>query len=188
MRGIDTNNVVNRLIESFKKRYQEGLETRMRGSSYVFNHIRLLEYHFHKITLSRGSSYIPRLDWIANKKCTINPKNIKDNRSYLYAIVTVLNFHKIPNHPERISNLLPFIQNYNWGEINFPAGPKEYSDFEKNNASIALNIFYIPHKEIDIRPSYISKFNKTREHQANLLMITEGKDIWHYIAIKSIPA
>ena len=55
MRGIDTNNVVNRLIESFTQRYQEGLESRMRGSNYVFNHIRLLEYHFHKISLSRGS-------------------------------------------------------------------------------------------------------------------------------------
>ena len=56
MRGIDTNNVVNRLIESFKQRYQEGLETRMGGSSHVFNHIRLLEYHSHKTSLSRGSS------------------------------------------------------------------------------------------------------------------------------------
>ena len=131
MRGIDTNNIVNRLIESFKQRYHEGLETRMRGSSYVFNHIKLLKYHFHKISLSRGSSYIPTLDWIANKKCTINPKNTKDNRCYLYAIVIVLNYHEIPNHPERIYNLVPFIPNYDWSEINIPAGPKEYSDFEK---------------------------------------------------------
>ena len=59
----------------------------------------------------------------------------------------------------------------------------------KKNAAIALNIlFYVSHKEIDITPCCISKFNKTREHQANLLMITEGKDILHYIAVKSIPA
>ena len=131
MRRIDTNNVVSRRIKSFTQRYEEGLETRMRGSSYVFNHMKLLEYHFHKISLSRGSSYIPTLEWIANKKCTINRKNKKDNRFYLYAIVTALNFNNIPNHPERISNLIPFIPNYNWGELNFPAGPKEYSDFEK---------------------------------------------------------
>ena len=103
----------------------------MRGSNYIFNHVKLLEYHFHKISISRGSSYIPTPDQIANKKSTINPKNTKDNRCYLYAIVIALNFNKIPNHPERISNLIPFIPNYNWGEINFPAGPKEYSDFEK---------------------------------------------------------
>ena len=61
-------------------------------------------------------------------------------------------------------------------------------DFEKNNGTIALNIFYVPHKEIDISSCYISKFNKTREHHANLLMITDGTDKWHYIAIKRIPA
>ena len=72
--------------------------------------------------------------------------------------------------------------------INFPAGPKEYKDFEKNNGTIALNIFYVPQKEIDVRPCYISKFNKTRENHANLLMITDGTDKWNYISIKRIPA
>ena len=188
MRGIDTNNVLNRLIESFTQRYQEGLETRMRGNSYVFNHVKRLEYHFHKISLSRGSSSIRTLEWIANEKCTINPKNTKDIRCYLYAIVTALNFDNNPNRPERISNLVPLIPNYNWGVINFPAAPKEYSDFETNNGTIALNIFSITHKEIDIRPCYIFKFNKTREHYAHLLMITDGTEKWHYIAIKRIPA
>ena len=186
MSGRSTDIIVDELINSFKQRYQESLDKRMRGSSYVFNHVKLLEYHLHKISLSRGSSYLPTLQWIANKKCTINPKNTKDNRCYLYLIVTALNYHKINNHPERISNLIPFISNPNWDEINFPAGPKEYSAFENYNVNIALNIFYVPHKETDIRPVYISKFNKTREHHANLLMITDGKDIWHYIAIRSI--
>ena len=142
MRGRSTNDILNRLIETFKQRYQEGLETRMRGSNYVFNDVKLLEYHFHQISVSRGRSYIPTLDWIANKKYTINPKNKKDDRCYLYGMVIALNFNKIPNHPETISNLIPFIPNYNWSEINFPAGPKEYSDFEKKNTTIALNIYF----------------------------------------------
>ena len=37
-------------------------------------------------------------------------------------------------------------------------------------------------------PSYISKHNKTRDAQANLLIITDGKSNWHYLAIKSITA
>ena len=131
MRGHSTNDILNMLIETFKQIYQEGLETRKLGSNYVFNHVKLLENHFHKISINRGSPYLPTLDWIGNKKCTINPKNIKDNRCYLYAIVIALSFNKIPNHPERISNITPFIPNYNWGEINFPAATKEYSDFEK---------------------------------------------------------
>ena len=48
MRGRSTNDILKRLIDTLKQRYQEGLETRMRGSNYVFNHVKLLEYHFHK--------------------------------------------------------------------------------------------------------------------------------------------
>ena len=55
MSGIETNNVINELFHSFAKRYQKGLETKMKGSSFTFD---LLEYHLHKISLNRGSSYI----------------------------------------------------------------------------------------------------------------------------------
>ena len=37
IRGHDTNNIMDRLIESFTQRYQEDLENKMRGRSYVFN-------------------------------------------------------------------------------------------------------------------------------------------------------
>ena len=47
MSGRSTSDILNMLIETFKQRYQEGLETGMRGRNYVFNHVRLLEYHFH---------------------------------------------------------------------------------------------------------------------------------------------
>ena len=40
------------------KRYQEGIETKMKGNSYIFERNDLLEYHLHKIGLNRGSSYI----------------------------------------------------------------------------------------------------------------------------------
>ena len=55
MNGTDTNEAINKLINSFMKRYQEGPETKTKGSSYMFD---LLEYHLHKISLNRGSSYI----------------------------------------------------------------------------------------------------------------------------------
>ena len=61
MSGYDTNNIIDMLIDTFINRYQEGLETKMKRSSYVFNHIDLLGYHFNKITLNRSSSYIPTL-------------------------------------------------------------------------------------------------------------------------------
>ena len=58
MNSVDTSDIINELIDSFMKRYQEGLETKMKGSSYIFEHIDLLQYHLHKINLNRGGSYI----------------------------------------------------------------------------------------------------------------------------------
>ena len=50
---------------------------------------------------------------------------------------------KIENHPERISNIKPFIDKYNWKGIDFPAGIKDWKRFEQNNKTIALNILYV---------------------------------------------
>ena len=62
MSGIETNDVINELFNTFCKRYQEGLETKMKGSSFTFEHIDLLEYHLHKISLNRGSSILIHLN------------------------------------------------------------------------------------------------------------------------------
>ena len=82
MNGTDTSDAINKLISSFMKRYQEGLETKMKGSRYIFERIDLLGYHLHKISLNRGSSYIDSPIWIKNKGVTINPKNAKDNNCF----------------------------------------------------------------------------------------------------------
>ena len=60
--------VINELFSTFRKRYQEGLETKMRGNSFTFERIDLLEYHLHNISLNRGSSYINSPERIKNKK------------------------------------------------------------------------------------------------------------------------
>ena len=83
-------------------------------------------------------------------------------------------------------NLKPFISNYNWDNIDFPAGHKDYSASEKNNSDIAINILFVPYKTKEIRQAYKSKHNKTRNIYANLLMITDGTGNWHYLAIKRI--
>ena len=39
MNGTDTSDAIDKLVNSFMKRYQEGLETKMKGSSYIFERI-----------------------------------------------------------------------------------------------------------------------------------------------------
>ena len=156
MNGTDTSDAINKLINSFMKRYQEGLETKMKGSSYIFERIDLLEYHLHKISLNRGSSYIKSPEWLHNRGVTINTKNTKNN-SFQYAITAALNHHNIDHHPERISKLGPFINKYNWKDIEFSSHSKDWRKFECNNKVIALNILYVPYNTKEISQAYILK-------------------------------
>ena len=158
----------------------------MRGSSFTFERIDLLDYHLHKTSLNRGSSYIESPEWIKNKGVTINPKNTTDNKCFQYAITAALNYQNIDHHPERISKLKPFINNYNWKDIEFPSHLKGWRKFECNNKTVALNILYVPYNTKQIKQAYISKHNNERDTQVNLLMITDGTSNWHYLAGKSI--
>ena len=97
-----------------------------------------------------------------------------------------MHHQEIGRNLQRISKLEPFINNYNWKDIEFPSCSKNYTKFEQNNKTIALNIFYVPHNTKQIRQAYISKYNEERDNQVNLLMITDGTTNWHYLAIKNI--
>ena len=72
LHAVDTNGVIDELFDTFLKGYQDGLETKITGSSYFFEKVDLLVYHFHKVTLKRGSSYIASRKSINKKKSTIN--------------------------------------------------------------------------------------------------------------------
>ena len=86
----------------------------------------------------------------------------KDNEFFKYAITAALNYNEIPNNPEKISKLKPFINNYNWKDIEFPSHPKYWKKFEQNNKTIALNTLLVSYNTKQIRPAYISKYNHKR--------------------------
>ena len=180
--GNETDDIVKGLLNSFLNNYQKEEIVLRNGSNFVFESDDLLSYHLHKISLKRGKSHIKSPEWVLNKRVTINPKN-KDN-CFQYSITVALNHQNIQNHPERISNIKLFIDQYNWEGIDFPAGIKDWKKFEQNNKTIALNILFAPHNEKTINLAYKSKYNRKRENQVVLLMITNGEK-WHYIALKS---
>ena len=49
----------------------------MNGGEFVFDYVQSLYYICNKINLNLGRFYINSLDWIKNKKATINPINKK---------------------------------------------------------------------------------------------------------------
>ena len=124
MTGSDTNEVIEELFKSFLQRYQEGFQEKMRGSEFEFDRVNLLYYDFNKISLNRGGSYIDFPEWIKNKKSTINPKN-NDYKCFQYAVTVSLNHDKINNNPQRVSKINPFIDQYNWKDIDFLSTGKD---------------------------------------------------------------
>ena len=126
------------------QRYEEGLEESMTGSEFIFNSVDTLYYDLNKISLGRGGSYIDSPEWLKNKKATINPKH-NDDKFFQYALTAALNYEQMKKDPQRISKINPFIDRYNWKEIEFPSHRKDWEKFESNNKSIALNILYVPH-------------------------------------------
>ena len=100
----DVNEVVNELFKSFLLRYQDNLETSMRGSDFIFDSVNLMHYKCHKVNYKHGGSYIDSPDWVKNKKATIDSKN-EDNKSFKYAATVALNQKNIKYNPERVSNI-----------------------------------------------------------------------------------
>ena len=174
MMGNETDEIIEKLFESLLQNYQKDLEESMRGSGFVFDSIDLLYYHLQKIGLKRGGSYIDSPEWLKNKKATINPKNNDDN-CFQYALTVALNHQNIKKNPSRISKIKPFIDQYNWKEIDFPSHSKDWKKFEQNNKTIALNILFVPHNTEKIRLAYKSKHNFKCNNQAILFMITDVK-------------
>ena len=73
MQGIDTNDIIKELFESFLHDYQEKLKT-IKGSDFVFESVDLMDYKLHRVRLNRGRSYIKSPKWLENKKSSNKPE------------------------------------------------------------------------------------------------------------------
>ena len=136
------HNIIKELFKSFLNNYQKEEIILRNGSGFVKCWFIVL--YFHKISLKREKSYIKSPEWVINKRAAINPKN-KDDKYLQYSITVALNHQNIENHPERISNIKPFINQYNWKGTDSPTGIKDWKKFELNIIRQLLLISYLSH-------------------------------------------
>ena len=132
MFGDDNDDIIEQLFESLLQKYEENLQNKMRGSEFEFDGVNFLYYDFNKTSINRGGSYIDSPKWLKDKKSTINPKN-NDDKCFQYAVTLALNLDKIKKDPQRVSKTKPFIEKYNWEDIDFPSTSKDWRKFECNN-------------------------------------------------------
>ena len=109
----DNDDIIEQLIESLLKKYEENLQNKMRVSEFEFDGVNFFYYDFNKTSINRSGSYIDSPKWLKDKKSTINPKN-NDDKCFQYAVTLALNLDKIKKDPQRVSKIKPFIEKYNW--------------------------------------------------------------------------
>ena len=85
----------------------------------------------------------------------------------------------IGNHPERISKLKRYEDDFDWDGIGFPASTRDIKRFE-SRTEITINILAFEHKKV-----YICRKGKEYGRVANLMLITDNNEK-HYAAIKSL--
>ena len=158
--------------------------TKFPESGFTLDKIMHLCINFHRLVLTRCSSYNALPEWIKSKKAVINPQN-KDEECFKWAVIAVLHHKEIKNNPERISFLRPYKNQYNWKGVEFPVSIRKIDKFEKNNPGIAVNVLFSNKKNQNIYTARSSECNAKCKKQVNSLMIEDGEKR-HYTAIKSI--
>ena len=149
-----------------------------------FDEVNLIYCKCQKMNFKRGGSDIDSLVWIKKEKGTKNQEN-EDDKWFQSAASVALSFEETGSPPDRVLNIKPFIDKYNWDGIRYPTGKDHWKEFEKNKFSVALNVLY--KKEMEVSPAYISKHNSNREKKFIFLMI-QNAERWHYLAVKKPPA
>ena len=81
----------------------------------------------------------------------------------------------------------PFIDQYNWKDIDFPTGPDSWEALERNNKSIARNILHVPCNTKGMGHAYRSEYNLKCQNEIILLIITDSEKR-HYLALKRLSA
>ena len=130
-----------------------------------------------------NSIFIETPEWLKLKGSVLNPHN-RDNKCFQYSVTLSLYHEQIGRYCCRIPTVKPFIDSFNWENINFLPKEQDNKTFEINNKSIALNVLHTQSDE-KISHLYKSEFNKTREKQVILLIIL-GNEKQHYVAVKNL--
>ena len=171
--------IVNAMLEHMAQQIENPA---LRNSKFIFNRILHMDIHYHRLNLTRGSSYIPLPDWLTRKKPIINPRNL-DMECFKWAIIAAMKWEEINRNQQQVGKLKRYKEEFDWSGHEFPVCLRDINKFGSRN-EIGVNILAVEDRKI-----YICRKGKDYERTANLMLITESNEKHnkkHYIAIKSL--
>ena len=167
----EINEIANEMIAHMREQIENPA---LLNSRFVFDEVLFMDIDFHELNLTRGSSFVPLPEWLANKKAIINPRN-ENQECFKWAVIAASHWEQIDSHPERKSKLKRFEKDFDWSGIKFPVSVKDIKGFDTKN-KMSINLLATEGKEI-----YICRKGGYYERVINLMIIDN-----HYIAIKSL--
>ena len=141
----DMNEIVNEMIAHMKQQIENPA---LLDSKFVFDEIIHMDVDFHRLNLTRGSSYLSLPDWLAKQKVIINPKNA-DRECFKWAVIAASRLEEIGNNPKRISKLKRFGADFDWSGVGFPVSLMDFKGFE-SRSQISINILAVEDRQIYI--------------------------------------
>ena len=100
----DMGEIVSEMIEHMQQQIENPA---LRDSKFVFDGVIHMDIDFHRLNLTRGSSYIPVPDWLAKRKAIINPKN-SDMERIKWAVIAAMRWEEIDRDHQKITKLKRF--------------------------------------------------------------------------------
>ena len=167
----DIHEIVSKMITHMCQQIEN---PSLKDSRFEFDSIIRMDIDFHRLNLTRGSSYLPLKEWLSRKGAVINPKN-NDMECFKWSIIAATKWEEIGDHPERISKLKRYEDDFDWDNVKFPVSFRDINRFESRN-EITINILSYEDKEIYIcrkGKEYIPRRTGEKPQIANLMIIRD---------------
>ena len=187
LEGTDTSELYDKMCSEIAGELEKVQSSVQSG--WVFVEIIKMVLHITKWEPLYGSSYIPLIPYLANKKAIINMKN-EDDKCFMWCVLRAL--YPKNDHPERIDKDLKSKQdNINMKGICYPVSLKAIERFEQLNPNISISVVGYNKKD-RVFPLQISKY-RGRDYDIVLLLLKEAvkgengeiKEKTHYTLVKN---
>ena len=179
------NEIASEMMRHMKQQVENPAQ---RDSKFVFDGVVHMDIDFHRLNLMRGSSYLPLPEWPAKKGAIINSKN-DDMECFKWAVIAATKWKDIGDHPEKITKLKKYEDNFDWANVKFPVSFRDINRFGSRN-EIMINVLSYENKKYTFiereKNMYLEELEKCPELQTANLMIVTVHNKRHYIAIKSL--
>ncbi|XP_039297451.1 uncharacterized protein LOC120354407 [Nilaparvata lugens] len=151
------------------------------GSGWVLKKIDSLDVNVIRYNPIYTSSYIQTPQFINNKECVINVKNLSDKNCFLWSVLAY--FHQKPNNRHlTVKYLSKFAHRLNTCGVNFPTTDRDIKKFEILNTDIAIHVIVYDNKKFF---PYRTSIFRMCKYQINLSMLKGDAGKTHFCLINT---